>query len=45
MRRFDVSKVVLTILFPCFTVAIASAVTPDPKLLSLFLPRHKRLPG
>jgi hypothetical protein len=45
MRRFDVSKVVLTILFPCFTVAIASAVTPDPKLLSLVPPTAQTVAG
>src|ERR1700758_5012436 len=45
MRRIRVSKVVLLVLFPFFTIALASAVTPNPKLLSLVPPMAQSVAG
>jgi hypothetical protein len=45
MWRFLVSKMVLLVLFPCFAIALASAVTPNPKLLSLVPPTARMVAG
>jgi hypothetical protein len=45
MRRFRVSRVVLVVLFPFFTAALASGVTPNPKLLSLVPPEAQIVAG
>ena len=45
MRRIRVSKVVLLVLFPFFTIALASAVTPNPRLLSLVPPTARSVAG
>jgi hypothetical protein len=45
MRRFRVSKVVLPVLLVFFTLALASAVTPNPKLLSLVPPTAQIVAG
>ena len=38
MRRIRLSEVILLVLFPFLTIALASEVTPNPKLLSLVPP-------
>jgi hypothetical protein len=45
MRRFRFGEVVLAVLFPLFTIALASAVTPNPKLLSLVPPTAQSVAG
>jgi hypothetical protein len=45
MRRIRVSKAILLILSPFFTIALASAVTPNPKLLSLVPPMAQSVAG
>ena len=45
MRRIRVSKVVLLVLFPFLTIALASAVTPNPRLLSLVPPTARSVAG
>jgi hypothetical protein len=45
MRRFRFGEVVLTVLFPFFTIAFALAVTPDAKLLSLVPPMAQSVAG
>jgi len=45
MWRFRVSSVVLPVLFPFFTIALARAVTPNPKLLSLVPPTAQSVAG
>jgi hypothetical protein len=44
MRPFGAGKVVLVILFSSLTIALGSAVTPNPKLVALVPPRHEWLP-
>jgi hypothetical protein len=45
MWRFGVNKVVLVVLLTLFTIASASAVTPNPKLLSLVPPTAQSVAG
>jgi hypothetical protein len=45
MRRIHVSRVVFLVLFPFFAIALASAVTPNPKLLSLVPPMARMVAG
>ena len=45
MRRIRVSKVILLVLFPFFAIALASAVTPNPRLLSLVPPTAQSVAG
>jgi hypothetical protein len=45
MRRFHVGKVVLGVVFSFFAVVLASAVTPNPKLLSLVPPTAQSVAG
>src|SRR6266567_4025985 len=45
MRRIRVSEMVLLVLFPFFTIALARAVTPNPKLLSLVPPMAQSVAG
>lgn len=45
MRLFSVGKVVLVVLFPLFTIALARAVTPNPKLLSMVPPTAQSVAG
>jgi hypothetical protein len=45
MWRFRVSSVALPVLFPFFTIALARAVTPNPKLLSLVPPMAQSVAG
>ena len=45
MPRIRVSEVILLVLFPFFTIALASAVTPNPRLLSLVPPTAQSVAG
>jgi hypothetical protein len=45
MRRFRIGNVALLIVFPFLTVALASAVAPNPKLLSLVPPTAQSIAG
>jgi hypothetical protein len=45
MRRFRIGNVALLIVFPFLTVALASAVAPNPKLLSLVPPTARMVSG
>jgi hypothetical protein len=45
MRRFGVGKLVLVVLFSFFVVALASAVTPNPKLVALVPPTSRMVAG
>jgi hypothetical protein len=45
MRPFGVGKVVLVVLFSLLTIALGSAVTPNPKLLSLVPPTAQSIAG
>jgi hypothetical protein len=45
MRPFGVGRVVLVVLFSLLTIALGSAVTPNPKLLSLVPPTAQSIAG